>query len=850
MANSAEIVQIEEIDKGLKSLNSTLTTTADNYLKLVKTINEGSATININVASTASLAAAQRQTAANTQQLDALGKQLQASEQRLKDTEDARLKTILENRLATQAATRALQDQIKAEQAEEGSLVRMRQKLAELTKAYDQAGTRTAAAASEINNLSREILQAEEATNRHQRNVGNYGEAIGALSSPLGNAISSVQSFGRSLWTLVANPVGAFIAAIVASLALLYKAWTSTDEGAVKMEGTLKAIGNVMDVLIDRAMNYYKMLWSLVTFDWDGVKKNGKAAFGGLKDAVMSATDAGWNYAKVMDDINDREAAAQIRMANLAVEVETLKNKAYTETGKTKLNTLQQAMDKEIELNGIEKGFLTEKNNAEISNLASKIQNNKLTQAQKEEELKQWLSIDDRELQSAMEKNEAFAEFENKNEADFQKLQKSKSEESNKDRELQTETRRLQKGLATEKEDLQKKDIENAKKAREKIIENAETANKQEIQLINKSHIEGKTSDDQYKTELINNEIKFLNKKATLYKAGSKEYEDIQLQIQAITIKSQDDINKSFEDSIKVFENGEDDKQKLIDDTLKAKIDADIASVDSSVKTLDEIKKEEKKAAEDKIKLAEKIADKQHEIESEFVNGIFDLQSSKRDEELDALEKEKTAKLSNKKLTEAQKAKIEEEYDKKAAAIKTKQAKADKLQAMFNIALNTAIGSMKAVAESPLTGGMPFLAWVIAAGALQLALAAAQPIPKYKYGTDSAEDRGIFGEAGRELMIPRSGEMILANKATYFEGSKFKGAKIFSNPETEKMIGLTEHSVGGRQMTDERLLNEMILTRKAIQNKPVNIINSDYKVIGQGTSRHQDIYLSRLTRNN
>jgi len=42
MASSQEIAQINEIDKGLNSLNTTITTTANNYLKLVKTIADGS----------------------------------------------------------------------------------------------------------------------------------------------------------------------------------------------------------------------------------------------------------------------------------------------------------------------------------------------------------------------------------------------------------------------------------------------------------------------------------------------------------------------------------------------------------------------------------------------------------------------------------------------------------------------------------------------------------------------------------------------------------------------------------------------------------------------------------------
>jgi hypothetical protein len=143
---------------------------------------------------------------------------------------------------------------------------------------------------------------------------------------------------------------------------------------------------------------------------------------------------------------------------------------------------------------------------------------------------------------------------------------------------------------------------------------------------------------------------------------------------------------------------------------------------------------------------------------------------------------------------------------------------------------------------------MPFIAWVAAMGALQAGLVMAQPIPKYAKGTQSAADRGLFGEAGREIMALRSGDVMMADRPTYFEGSKFKGAKIYSNPETERMIGMADRRSG--TVTDDRLLNEMKLTRKAILSKPVAIFDKENRVIGQGNSHSQTIYLNRLTRNN
>jgi hypothetical protein len=109
---------------------------------------------------------------------------------------------------------------------------------------------------------------------------------------------------------------------------------------------------------------------------------------------------------------------------------------------------------------------------------------------------------------------------------------------------------------------------------------------------------------------------------------------------------------------------------------------------------------------------------------------------------------------------------------------------------------------------------------------------------------------GIFGESGRELMKLKSGAVALAEKPTYFEGNKFKGAKIYSNPQTERMMKMADFHNTTYQMTDERIIRSLNSVEKAIRSKPVAIYDKDYKVIGQGNSNHQEVYLNRLLRRN
>ncbi|MGV8094516.1 MAG: hypothetical protein AB2L24_21895 [Mangrovibacterium sp.] len=380
---------------------------------------------------------------------------------------------------------------------------------------------------SELEATQKQFTNVQSKIGHTSNFMSELGSSLSSIPGPVGQVIQGITGVGKALWALVANPIGAVIAAIVAGLTLLYKAFISTDTGATTLASTFKAIKNVVDVLIDRVVSFTKMLGSLITFDWSGVKKNAIETFEGIGTAIKDAANAGWDYEQTMDSIKDREAAAANRMTRLRVEIENLTNasKDQTKSNKERMDAAQQAMDKEIELNGIEKKFLQERNNAEIKNLASKIQNSKISLSQKEEELNKWLMVDDLELTSMLEKDAAFRDFYDKNEDDFQSLQKAKAEELAKEAELAQSTRRLQSQLSGFKKGLIEEEKKSAEKEQKEKIEKLQASYNEEKALINKNHLEGKTSEDQYNADLLLAELKFYKDKLSIYKAGSKEYE-------------------------------------------------------------------------------------------------------------------------------------------------------------------------------------------------------------------------------------------------------------------------------------------------------------------------------------
>ncbi|MFZ4548000.1 MAG: hypothetical protein ACOYN4_11225, partial [Bacteroidales bacterium] len=118
-------------------------------------------------------------------------------------------------------------------------------------------------------------------------------------------------------------------------------------------------------------------------------------------------------------------------------------------------------------------------------------------------------------------------------------------------------------------------------------------------------------------------------------------------------------------------------------------------------------------------------------------DAIFEIMRSRDQALLDAklsdLEKEKNEKLKNTKLTAEQRDKIEADYNKKEAKLKTDAAKKGKATAIIQAIINTALAIMNALA----TGGPAAVPLSIAAGiagAAQIAVITAQKVPQYYTG--------------------------------------------------------------------------------------------------------------------
>jgi len=117
-------------------------------------------------------------------------------------------------------------------------------------------------------------------------------------------------------------------------------------------------------------------------------------------------------------------------------------------------------------------------------------------------------------------------------------------------------------------------------------------------------------------------------------------------------------------------------------------------------------------------------------------------------------------------ITEKQAAEQKAALQKQAKEEDIKKAKFDKAAAILSIAVHTAEAIAGAVAQFPLTGGMPFVAINAAIGAAQIAAVAAKPIPQYADGTDfHPGGPAIVGEGQFKELVQTPGGTFIADKA-------------------------------------------------------------------------------------
>lgn len=256
-------------------------------------------------------------------------------------------------------------------------------------------------------------------------------------------------------------------------------------------------------------------------------------------------------------------------------------------------------------------------------------------------------------------------------------------------------------------------------------------------------------------------------------------------------------------------------------------------------KQLNDEWKLQQEAAQKEIAIIEERIAKEKQLEEDWQNAkiqikdaaldaygqiLFENITAQQDEELARFQDEQSVKEDALK-NQLDKGLINErEYEKKVKALRLKtrqeEAKAEKKKALFDIAINTAVGVAKAIPN------LPLMATAAALGAIQAATVAARPVPKFEKGEVNIKGKrhsqgGISAEIeGGESVINRTGTANAPNILTAINNGLIKdvhlpnAGKMFSGADTKELAQQNTANIVGL----EALINK--------QDKIISAINS------------------------
>lgn len=296
---------------------------------------------------------------------------------------------------------KTIQNQLKQEKEQQGSLKALRAELSNLTNEYDslseaeRKGARGEELKKNINEVTDALKGAEEETQRYYRNVGNYKNAIieaananipfveqinqmvtsfGGLKDYLSGvktemiAVSaSTSGLTKVLQLLKVALISTGIGALVVALGSLVAWFTKTQKGVELANKIMGALGATVNVLIDRVSKFGSALVNLFTGNFKQAAEDVKAVFSGIGEELVNETIQAWKLAEVLNEIDKKEVMLSMSRAANRAEIEKLKKAADDQTLSTQERT--KAAEKAYELEKKDLKIQTDLAKARIANM-------------------------------------------------------------------------------------------------------------------------------------------------------------------------------------------------------------------------------------------------------------------------------------------------------------------------------------------------------------------------------------------------------------------------------------------------------------------------------------------------
>ena len=314
------------------------------------------------------------------EKLDESYKQGQISQEAYTKATAANTEATIANKDAVKANTDVIRQNVREQKNAEGSLTQMRAQLKQMVSAYDnmskaerESEQSGGALLKKIQEQTKAIQDAEEASGRHQRNVGNYPKVFDLTSTSIGKLLNGIngltaaapananglkaiaggiKTVNLNLLKLLANPIVAIIAAIVLAIMGVMKVikmvideMKSLDAAGTSIQSLLAAFQPILDI--------FRKALSAVAMALGEVVKGVAAvvtAITSLIPAFRESAQEAQNYVQSMDALEEADRQFTIQKAKNNKEIAELQSKALDKekyTAEQRAAFLKRAQDLE-----------------------------------------------------------------------------------------------------------------------------------------------------------------------------------------------------------------------------------------------------------------------------------------------------------------------------------------------------------------------------------------------------------------------------------------------------------------------------------------------------------------------
>lgn len=315
-------------------------------------------------------------------------------------------------------------------------------------------------------------------------------------------------------------------------------------------------------------------------------------------------------------------------------------------------------------------------------------------------------------------------------------------------------------------------------------------AYQQELNELEKQFKDGKLSSEAYHDALLNGDELFFREQQQIRDDWAKEEADKDKKQRDEKLKR---LKEAYDAEAKLLQEWRNKRQQMMEKMKQASIDMEMAEVEDKInsrmrddadfdkRNLDRMAKQQaandaelaslmkllnQTAAARKVSQLEwtKFALDQAQVVSDT---IFTINQQNRqaevDSQLDMLNQMRDNELSNKSLTDAQKAKLELRYQREEARIKQAAWESEKAAAIAQAIINTALAVTKAWATVPPPANIPAAIAAGVAGAAQVAVISNTKPPKFEKG-------GVVGgelhSNGGTIIEAERGEYVINRHST------------------------------------------------------------------------------------